>query len=364
MECDPRWIRQRSGKIDQVFDGLGIVTKRTHDLDSLTEDQLLDLRICDLGVTLRTTSLERRIEELERELSARGIRFRPHFWLSDDWFSPDGVPGIAIPFYLAHPRLIRLERKQMLEVEGGAQQWCMQILRHETGHAIDNAFRLRRKRRYREVFGKVSQPYPKFYQPKPFSKRYVQHLDMWYAQAHPVEDFAETFAVWLRPRSRWRIQYRDWPALKKLEFVDELMEEIQDKKPLIKTRSQVEPLGSIRKTLREHYREKRDHYGIDHPHFCDRDLRRLFSDETEHSKNRSAAPFLNRLRPEIRRTVSKWTGEYQYTIDQVLTEMIDRCRELRLKLRLNERETKGDAIGLVTVQTMNYLHQHRHRVAL
>ena len=25
------------------------------------------------------------------------------------------------------------------------------------------------------------------------------HLDPWYAQSHPDEDFAETFAVWLTP---------------------------------------------------------------------------------------------------------------------------------------------------------------------
>lgn len=169
--------------------------KHKVDLDSLSDDELLDMRMCDLGVTIEGTQLEERIDQLHAELGARGIRCRPHCWLSDDWFSPDGVPGFAIPFYLAHRRLARLERKQLLEVEGGTKQWCMKIMRHEAGHAIDNAYRLRRTRGYRETFGKVSQAYPEYYQPKPYSRSYVLHLDMWYAQAHPVEDFAETFAV-------------------------------------------------------------------------------------------------------------------------------------------------------------------------
>ena len=173
-------------------------------LAKMSDEQLLDMRICDLKLSIRGTPLEKRIEQLNAELAHRGLKFRPHCWLSDDWFSPDGIPGIAIPFYLAHPRLIRLERKQLLEVEGGTHDWCMKILRHEAGHAIDNAYRLRRKKRYRELFGPASQPYPQYYNPKPFSKSYVLHLDMWYAQSHPVEYFAETFAIWLKPRSRWR----------------------------------------------------------------------------------------------------------------------------------------------------------------
>ena len=196
-------------------------------ISKLKEEQLLDVRLCDLGLSIKGTVLRERIEQLYDELAARGLKFKPHCWLSDDWYSPDGVPGIAIPFYLAHRRLMRLERKQLLEVEGGTHEWCMKILRHEAGHAIDTAYRLRRRRKYRELFGKVSQPYPQYYQPKPHSKRYVMHLDMWYAQSHPVEDFAETFAVWLRPRSRWRSQYREWPALRKLEYVQELMQEVQ-----------------------------------------------------------------------------------------------------------------------------------------
>lgn len=333
-------------------------------LDFLSDDELLDMRMCDLGLSIAGTPVEDRISQLYSELADRGISFRPHCWLSDEWFSPDGVPGIAIPFYLAHPRLTRLERKQVLEVEGGNHDWCMKILRHEAGHCIDTAFRLRRRKSYREVFGRVSAPYPDYYRPKPYSRSYVLHLDMWYAQSHPVEDFAETFAVWLRPRSRWRTQYQGWPALRKLEYVSKTMDSIVDRKPLVKSRAHVDPMRTLKKTLREHYANKRAHYGLEKPSFYDRDLRRLFSDKPEYAKNATACSFLRRCRTELRKSVAKWTGEYQYTIDQVLSEMIERCRELKLRLSCSEVETKRDIMVLLTVQTMNYLHEGNHRVAL
>ena len=165
------------------------------------------------------------MRRLYRELDKRQIGFRPHVWLSEEWFSPDGVPGIAVPFYLAHPRLERLERRMMRNVEGGSAESAMRILRHEAGHAIDTAYRLRRRKRWREVFGPASLPYPDTYRARPGSRRYVQHLGEWYAQAHPCEDFAETFAVWLKPNSSWRRTYAQWPAFHKLEFVDELLTE-------------------------------------------------------------------------------------------------------------------------------------------
>ena len=332
---------------------------------SWSDERLLDLRLCDLGLRIERTEIEERVDRLYAELEVRGIDFRPYFWLSNEWFTPDQHSGIAIPFYLAHPRLKALERKQMLEVEGGTPTWCMRILRHETAHAMDNAYRLHRRRRYRELFGSWSAPYPEFYQPKPYSRSYVVHLDMWYAQAHPAEDFAETFAVWLRPGSNWRQRYKGWPALKKLEYVDELMKEVAGEKPAIVTRRYSRPLGTLRTTLREHYREKRLHYiKEDWPDFYESDLRRLFSADPKFRRNPTAASFLREIKPELRRMVSRWTGEYQYTIEQVLDDIIDRCRELGLRLVRSPRRTTLDAVVMLTVQTMNYLHDGHHRVAL
>lgn len=308
--------------------------------------------------------LEARIGQLYEELGVRNLSFRPHFWLSAEWFTPDGVPGVAIPFYLAHPRLMRLEKAQMLEVEGGTPDWCMQILRHEAGHAFDNAYLLRNRRRRMRIFGRPSTPYPDFYLPKPYSKSFVLHLDSWYSQSHPDEDFAETFAVWLTPESDWRTRYADWPALRKIEYVDELMREIAGQPPLVSTRRRVEPVERLRFTLRKHYSRKRAHYGVEHPDFYDRDLQRLFSNAPEYQRNPKASRVIKWIRRDVRRLVAEWTSSYQYTIDQVIEDMIRRCDELGLRLKYPEARTKLDFTMLVTVQTMNHLHSGRHRVAL
>jgi hypothetical protein len=331
---------------------------------SWPDEKLLDLRLCDLGVTIEGTELEQRIAEIGTELGARGLAFRPHYWLSDEWFTPDDVPGIAIPFYLGHPRLAKLEATQMLEVEGGDPESCLMILRHEAGHAIDNAYQVRRRPRRRRLFGSPATPYPEYYTPKPYSKSFVQHLDHWYAQSHPDEDFAETFAVWLDPQSMWSTRYAGWPALRKLEYMDGLMRELTRRKPSITSKRQLDPLPKLRKSLREHYRKKREHYGLDHPDFYDSDLRKLFSDAPQYAKNPSAARFVRKFRREVRGTVASFTDSYQYTIDQLIEGIIERCRELNLRLTDSEDTTKIDFMLLLTVQTMNYLHSGRHRVAL
>jgi hypothetical protein len=330
----------------------------------LPDEALLDVRFNELGLKIEGSWLEARIADLSSELAARGLTFRPHFWLSAEWFSPDNVPGVAIPFYLAHPRLMKLEKAQMLEVEGGTPEWCMQILRHEAGHAFDNAYALRRRRTRVRLFGKPTEPYPDYYLPRPYSKSFVLHLDSWYAQSHPDEDFAETFAVWLKPESDWRTRYADWPALRKLEYMDELMRQISTAPPVLSTRRQVEPLGSLRTTLRRHYARKRAHYGLEYPNFYDRDLQRLFSNADEDRRQPKASRFMQMARRDVRRLVAEWTGAYQYTIDQVIADMINRAEELRLRLKYPPDRTKLDFTMLVTVQTMNYLHSGRHRVAL
>ncbi len=328
------------------------------------DEKLLDLRFCDLNLSIEGTDLELCIQRLYDELEARRIRHRPHTWLSSEWFSPDGIPGIALPFYLAHPRLMRLEKRKMLEVEGGTRRWCMRLLRHEAGHALSTAYRLHFKKRWREVFGKMSTPYPQYYQPKANSRDYVLHLDYWYAQAHPAEDFAETFAVWLTPRSRWRRAYEGWPALKKLETVDAIFTDIADRPAPVRTRRQIEPLKDLRTTLRRHYTRKQRHYADDRPDFFDRDLRRLFSDDPRYHTHQSAAMFLRRARHDIRELVGRWTGEHAYTIDHVVRDMIERCKELRLRLAVPEDEARKNVTVMVAVQTMIYIHGGHYRIAL
>ena len=331
---------------------------------SWPDEKLLEARFCDLGVTIEGTNLEARIARIDAELDSRSLKFRPHNLLAEEWFTPQDVPGIAIPCYLAHPRLAKLELAQMLEVEGGDEESCLQILRHEVGHAIDNAYRLRRRPTRRRLFGAPSTPYPEYYTPKPYSKSFVQHLDRWYAQSHPDEDFAETFAVWLDPQSMWSTRYAGWPAQRKLEYMDRLMRELTRRKPIVKSKRTVDPVSKLKRTLGEHYRKKREHYRLDRPDFYESDLRNLFSDSPEFAKNPTAAKFLSKLRKEVRATVASFTESYQYTIDQLLEQIIERCRELNLRLSDSEESTKADFMVFLTVQTMNYLHSGRHRVAL
>lgn len=328
-----------------------------------TDEQLLALRMCDLGLTIEGTQIEASIVQLNGELQTRGL-ICPHYYLSDEWFTPDGVPGIAIPFYLAHPRLEKLELAQMLEVEGGDSESRLRILRHEAGHAIDNAYQLRRRPTRRRLFGNPGVEYPEYYLPKPYSKSFVHHLDHWYAQSHPDEDFAETFAVWLDPSSMWATRYAGWPAQRKLEYMDRLMRKLARTRPKIRSKRLVDPLPRLKKTLGDHYNKKREHYGLDHPDFYDSDVRKLFSNAPEYAKNPPAARFVRKIRKEVRSTVASFTDSYQYTIDQLLEKIIERCREQNLRLTGSEEETKSDFMVFLTVQTMNYLHGGRHRVAL
>ena len=228
----------------------------------LPDEELLNLRLADLPIHLEGTVVESRIGQLRAELEARGLKFPLHFYLSDEWFTPDGRAAMAVPFYLAHPRLERLEKSQMLAIEGGEHDWCLRILRHEAGHVIDNAYKLRLRRQRRQVFGSSAQPYPEFYTPRPYSKSFVMHLDPWYAQSHPDEDFAETFAVWLTPEAQWKPRYAGWPAIKKLEYMDALMKSLVGKRPLLDNIDEVDPLPRLNRTLRYHYRRKRRHHGI------------------------------------------------------------------------------------------------------
>jgi hypothetical protein len=303
----------------------------------LNDEQLLELRICDLQLDLQRSPLKRHVERLYSELSERGIRFRPHVWLSEEWFSPDGVPGIAVPFYLAHPRLMRLERKMTREVEGGNVNWLMRILRHEAGHAFDSAYRLRRRAYWRALFGPASRPYRARYRARPASRDHVQHLGEWYAQSHPTEDFAETFAVWLAPRSGWQRRYAAWPALRKLRCVQQFAGELGPHRPPVRCRDRIEPLDVNQRTLGEYYRSKlagaRTRRGI----LADRLLRRVFSPEPG-KRALMAATLLRAHRTRLLAGAVRSTGVDRYAAYQVLRIAIERCERLQLYVDGTQRE--------------------------
>lgn len=121
--------------------------------ESLSDEELLRLRICDLGLQIPGTEVAARVEKLQASLDSRGLLVQPICYLGAEWQSPNGVPAICIPFYLANPRLRQLEMHQMLEIEGGTAEACDQLLFHECGHVVDHAYGLSGRKVWREVFG-------------------------------------------------------------------------------------------------------------------------------------------------------------------------------------------------------------------
>jgi hypothetical protein len=304
----------------------------------LSDEELLSLRFCDLKLAIERCPLKRQVRRLYDELRSRGIEFRPHVWLSEEWFSPDGVPGIAVPFYLAHPRLERLERRIMREAEGGNTRWFMRILRHEAGHALDNAYRLRRRKRWREVFGPASLQYPHRYKARPGSRRYVHHLGEWYAQAHPTEDFAETFAVWLKPKSGWRKSYAEWPALHKLSVVDELMTSVRGLRAPVRNRTRIEPIDLNTRTLAQHYRRKLARNRHYRRGLADELLQRVFSSQRTRRGATRAAALLRAQRAALTTSVARELAMERYSVDQILGMLIERSENLKLYVRGSRRD--------------------------
>jgi hypothetical protein len=303
------------------------------DIANMSDDELLQMRICDLKLKIAGSELEDRIKGFYEELAARGISVKPICYLGEEWFCPEGCATIAIPFYLAHPRLKKLEEKMMLEVEGGTESWCLRLLRHEMGHVLNHTYLLAKDKKWRKLFGSPSLEYSESYRARPYSKRFVRHLDGWYAQSHPEEDFAETFAIWLTPGLDWKHQYRGWSALEKLLYVDDLMSRLAGNPPLVFAKTKMGEAGRLRSRLSAYYKRRRRTYAQDFPDFFDADLRKLFADPSDAPDNEPAAAFIKRSRKMILNAVSHWTGEPKFTVARLLRELTERCAELDLRLK-------------------------------
>ena len=327
----------------------------------LKDDELLAWRICDLGVHIAGSELEGRVAQFQEELAARGLAFRPACYLGDEWFSPAGVPAIAIPFYLAHPRLKTLEHRQMLEVEGGTPEGCLQLLRHECGHAIDHAYRFSSREDWRSIFGSPETEYaPETYRPRPYSRGFVRHLPNWYAQAHPDEDFAETFAVWLSLKpEEWREQYRGWKALEKLKFVHSLMEEAKSSAPKVSRGRRISDASKLRKTLARYYAERRKLYAEDFPDFYDADLRVIF--ENGDPQGESAAKVMRKNRAALVGSIVRWTQQPKYTVDMLVRKLMKRCQQLELTAPRDQARLSYELSAYLAALVTNHLHTGRFK---
>lgn len=332
------------------------------DLDTIPDEQLLDLRICDLPLQIKDTWLQEQVEQLHSELKAQGILFEPICYLADEWLTPENEPVIGIPFYLAHPRLIALEKKMMLEAEGETPEWCMKLLRHEAGHALSYAFGLHRKRSWQKVFGHSSQAYEDTYRFRPYSKGYVRHLENHYAQYHPDEDFVETFAVWLTPGLDWRKKYAGWKALDKLLFVDKLMKGIAGQSPLKHKGLQLWKASKIRSSLRRYYQKRRDAEAENYPDFHDANLKRMFIEgQAKNETRRSVAKLLQAHRKPLLSTVSEWTGEGRYMVNEVIKAIHQRTKALNLVTDEPESVALLKLSTYLTTLLMNYQHTNSLR---
>lgn len=325
-------------------------------MDDLSDEELLKQRFCDLSLTIAGSEIATGVTELYAELAAKQILFQPECYLADEWLCPDEEPIIGIPFYLAHPRLKKLEMKMMLEIEGGHRDQFMKLLRHECGHAINYAYRFYKKKSWNDTFGPFKAPYPDSYRPRPYSKRFVRHLQNGYAQYHPDEDFSETFAVWLTPNSNWEQEYKGWPALHKLKYVDALMKSIANAPPKQATGKKYWDATRMKLRLDAFYKRKQKALAEDLPDFFVPDMKRIFLDQAPAPGSETAARFLHRNRKTITAAIAHWTGRNKLAINRLLQQLIETCREQHLHVSDEHDTTLMQITAYMATRIMNYLH--------
>lgn len=320
----------------------------------LSDKELLELRFCDLNLSLRKSRLTPFIKKLYKELSEKDLRFKPHFWVADEWFATDGIPGIALPFYLTHDRLIDLHIRQLGDAEGSDPIECMKLLRHEAGHALDNAFHLRRLRKRQKLFGLSSTPYPDHYYPKLGYKNFVYHLNPWYTQAHPDEDWAETFAVWLATKKSWKKQYKRWPlALEKLTFIENTMQKLQGQKPKVQRRLRPGNISRSTRKLKTFYNDKKSQLQPEQNFDLKPIVESFFTPLAKYQKNKKASAFLKKEKPILIQTLSTWTGQSPYTLSLMIDEMIKDSEKKPFRLIDSEKNTRLHLVAMLTAFVMN-----------
>jgi hypothetical protein len=326
----------------------------------LERTELLGRRISELGLAIAGSRVERLAHRLNEELAARGVAFRPPVYLSDQWGCPDGTPLIGVPFYLADSRLERIEAEHAGSIESDDE--AMRYLRHEAGHALNYAFRLHERPEFAALFGDYARPYSEHYRADPLSRDHVRHILGWYAQKHPDEDFAETFAVWLTPDKDWRTEYEGWGAMRKLEWLEGVMHEIStlapDAPPL--TRDDL-PVETMDWTLAEHYAED-ERLPLGDARQFDGDLRRVFATGADSPAGEGASSFLIRHEGELVSRISHWAGVGPAAVRSLLRALADRAATLDLRVTGLEAATLIEltAFGTAVAMHWRYLHVPPH----
>ena len=319
--------------------------------------ELLGRPISELGLRIEGSPVEELVSRLYEELDARGLVFHPPVYLTEEWGCPDGVPIIGVPFFLADERLMRLEREYAVELEEEGQP--MRILRHEAGHAFSYAYRLYDRADFHQVFGSYAQPYRERFRVDPFSREHVRHILGWYAQKHPDEDFAESFAVWLTPGFDWRARYAGWPALRKLEYVERITAEVGGSPPAVPAQVQPDhlPVGALHHTLEEHYQSWEEDLPLEGGYF-DGDLRAIFGEVEDAPAGEPAGDFIRGRRRELVGRIAHWTGETGNAVRAFVDHLAERADALELRVTGLEASTLVELTAFGTAVMMNYRFTH------
>jgi hypothetical protein len=330
-------------------------------MDEISYQKFLTTRICDLDLD-PDGSLGDCFKRLKRELKAHQILLWPDFYFGNEWGCVNKKISISIPFYHATPEL------RELEGDIPKNEVLVKTLRHETGHALNYAYKLYQGKGWKEIFGDFDKKYRDgyLYKVNPWSKSYVRHLhylgDPHYAQKHPDEDWAETFAIWLDPRSHWKKKYRTWPnALEKLTYVDRLMEEIAGEEPPYLKKKREGEYTTIEETVS-------DWWGLD-GEMLDQELQEYLKDMNElfikpANGRRKLLPAWRLVRKYARvltEQVSQWIlGSNRHTVRKSLRRWEAICRNESLGYLPEEEERKLiELTTLLTYYVVNDVHHFR-----
>jgi hypothetical protein len=335
------------------------------DPSSFRESNLYGSPIRDLELGIENTRLAPVIDEFRAELVKLGIeKVTPSFYLSTEWGVPFGTVAIALPFYLARPELTELHGEEVGHIEGFNSADILRYLRHEMGHVVNYAYRLYHDEAWVKLFGSITQPYRDDYRPQPFSRRFVRHLPGWYAQKHPDEDWAETFAVWMTPGHDWRDEYAQLPtALAKLEYCDRTMRVIAAREPLVTEAEHDEDVTGLRFSLADYYKSQPPETepgaaGLDG------DLRAIFDDldaarvQGTAAETRPAGALIRKLERQLMADVFRWTGHFPEKTRSVMRDLAKRADALeQVYPAAAERDAIVAVTVLVTSLAMNFVHR-------
>jgi len=318
---------------------------------------VLGKKVSDLGLRLEGSPVEPFVRQLYRELERRGLRrFRPVCYLTDEWGCPDQQPVLGIPFYLADPTLASLERA-VDDLEDSRE--IMTYMRHEAGHVFNYAYRLFTSDEWRRLFGPFHRPYRDEYKPVPFSKEFVRHLEGWYAQKHPDDDFAETFAVWLTPKSAWRRQYKGWPALAKLRYVERMAKKFRDVDPIVKTGEIDITPDDIAVTVEQFYEQGEAERRARIDLALDAHLPAMFH-VRKRKESKPASAIVAKYKVELIDKIAFWTGVRRPIVRGLVESICTNCDRLKLWGEMGREPYYALEISaLGTTLAMNYLTQGR-----